>query len=252
MDLGGIPSTNYVYADKTGRIAYVYNGLFPERKPGFDYSGVLAGDTSSNLTGAPVGFAQSPNVVDPASGFVFSANNTPLHATAPGDNLKPGDFSPLLGIEKRMTHRAWRAEELLSQAGILTPDGLLAIKFDAAYSRNSYVSKWIGQLLAVDTRDRPDLAAAQALLKTWAWNSAGDNSANVLAELLIRSAKSANYDELALPDPKIVLDGTGTWMQKTWGRTDFPFKQHEPVSSGWDQYCHEWRWGYVASRSREL
>ena len=232
MDIGGIPSTNYVYADKTGRIAYVYNGLFPERKAGFDYAGVLAGDTSSNLTGAPVGFAKMPKVIDPASGFLFSANNTPFHATAPGDNLKPEDFSPLLGIEKRMTNRAWRAEELLSKPGMLTPDGLLAIKFDTAYSRNSYVGKWIGQLLAVDTRDRPDLAAAQALLKTWAWNSAGDNKANVLAELLIRTAKSANYDELALPDAKIVLDGTVTWMNKTWGRTDFPLDSMNQLRRG--------------------
>ena len=47
MSLGGIASFNFVYADKTGRIAYVYNALFPARKPGFDYTGVVPGDTSA-------------------------------------------------------------------------------------------------------------------------------------------------------------------------------------------------------------
>ena len=42
MSVGGIPATNFIYADRTGRIAYIYNALFPDRKPGFDYTKVLA------------------------------------------------------------------------------------------------------------------------------------------------------------------------------------------------------------------
>eukprot|EP01041_Mallomonas_annulata_P036843 gene36843-60030_t len=33
MAIGGIPATNFIYADKTGRVAYIYNALFPDRKP---------------------------------------------------------------------------------------------------------------------------------------------------------------------------------------------------------------------------
>jgi acyl-homoserine-lactone acylase len=173
MEIGGIPSTNYVYADKTGRVAYIYNALFPDRKPGFDYAGVLAGDTSANLWQGSLGFASMPKVIDPASGFVFSANNSPFHVAGTGSNLRREDFSPLMGIESRMTNRAWRAEELLSLSGVMTPEALLSIKFDTTYSRNSYVGEWMAKLLAVDTHDRPDLAEAQALLKSWDWNSDG-------------------------------------------------------------------------------
>ena len=35
-----MPSINYVYADEKGNIGYVYNGLFPVRKEGVDWSGI--------------------------------------------------------------------------------------------------------------------------------------------------------------------------------------------------------------------
>ena len=222
MNIGGIPSTNYVYADKTGRIAFVYNALFPDRKPGFDYSGVLAGDTSANVWQGSLGFAKMPKVVDPESGFVFSANNSPFHAAGTGSNLRPADFSPLMGIESRMTNRAWRAEELLSASGVMTPEALLAIKFDTGRSRNSYIKPWMDKLLAVDTQDRPDLAEAQALLKTWDWDSDGKGAADTLAELLAINANNANYNKTPLADPKAVLDNNVQYLKKVFGRLDPP------------------------------
>ncbi len=222
MEIGGIPSTNYVYADRTGKIAYIYNGLIPDRKAGFDYAGVLPGDTSASVWQNSVGFARLPKVIDPPSGFVFSANNAPFHATAPDANLQPQQFAPEMGIETRMTNRSWRAEELLSASGKLTPEALLAIKFDTGYSRQSYVMEWIDRLLAVDTSDRPDLAEAQALLKTWDWNSDSKGAADALAELVIMPAKFANYHRYPAPDPKIVLDAYVKALAKTYGRIDPP------------------------------
>ncbi len=222
MEIGGIPSTNYVYADKTGRIAYIYNALFPNRKPGFDYSGVLAGDTSANVWEGSLPFAAMPKVIDPASGFVFSANNSPFHAAGAGSNLRTQDFSPLMGIESRMTNRAWRAEELLSASGVMTPDSLLAIKFDTSYSRNSYVGEWMAKVLAVDTHDRPDLAEAQALLKTWDWNSDGKGAADTLAEVIVVPAHNADYARIPLPDAKTFLEQDVAWLKKIFGRLDPP------------------------------
>lgn len=222
MSIGGIPSTNYVFADKTGRIAFVYNALFPDRKPGFDYSGILAGDTSANVWQGSLGYAKMPKVIDPASGFVFSANNAPFHAAGAGSNLNPSDFSPLMGIEARMTNRAWRAEELLSESGVMTPEALLAIKFDTGHSRNSYVKPLMDKLLAVDTRDRPDLAEAQALLKTWDWDSDGKGAADTFVELVLVSANAANFNKTPLSDPKIMLEAYTAHMKKVWGRLDPP------------------------------
>ena len=222
MDIGGIPSTNYVYADKTGRIAYIYNALFPNRKLGFDYSGVLAGDTSANVWQGYQGFAAMPKVIDPASGFVFSANNSPFHAAGASSNLRREDFSPLMGIERRMTNRGWRAEELLSASGVMTSEALIAIKMDTGYSRSSYVKVWLDRLLAVDTSTRPDLAEAQALIKTWDWTSDGIGSADSLVELMMRPAHSSNHNGRPMPDAKTTLEAVVAWMNKTYGRLDPP------------------------------
>ena len=53
MDIGGIPGTNFIYADKAGKVAYVYNALFPPRKPGFDYRGILPGQTRARRSTSP-------------------------------------------------------------------------------------------------------------------------------------------------------------------------------------------------------
>ena len=48
MRLQALPSINYIYADETGAIGYVYNGQFPNRpqRKGVDWAGVLPGGPS--------------------------------------------------------------------------------------------------------------------------------------------------------------------------------------------------------------
>jgi acyl-homoserine-lactone acylase len=154
MSLGGIPATNFIYADKTGRIAMIYNALFPPRQPGYDYTKVLPGDTSKAMWTGSLGFDRMPKIVNPASGWVVNANNTPFMAAGPGSELDPATFSPLLGIEGRTTNRIVRAIELLSaEKGPITPQRLLAIKYDTAYSRAGFAGRWMAKLLAADLRD---------------------------------------------------------------------------------------------------
>jgi acyl-homoserine-lactone acylase len=63
-----IPGTNFLYGDGAGNIAYFYNADFPNRKPGFDYKTVLAGDTSANYQPGTVPWQQVPRNNNPLSG----------------------------------------------------------------------------------------------------------------------------------------------------------------------------------------
>lgn len=223
MSIGGIPATNFIYADKTGRIAYVYNALFPDRKPGFDYTGVLPGDTSADLWQASLGFDRMPKIVNPKSGFLVNSNNTPFMAAGPGSELNPADFSPLLGIEQRTTNRIYRALELLTaEKGPITPDRLLQIKFDTAYSRNSFAGRWMAKILALDLKSEPDLAKAQALLAQWDWNSDGNAPADALGEAMMHMANSAAYHGDPLPDAHAKLREVVDKLMKGFGRIDPP------------------------------
>jgi acyl-homoserine lactone acylase PvdQ len=102
MSLGVLPAINYVFADEKGNIGYVYNGRFPVRKEGVDWSGVVPGDRSDLVWTAQLPFEKMPQLWNPKSGFVFNSNNTPFRATDPADALKPEAFSKTLGIQSNM------------------------------------------------------------------------------------------------------------------------------------------------------
>lgn len=232
MSTGGIASTNFIYADRTGRIAYIYNALFPQRKAGYDYEKVLPGDTSATMWQGSVGLAQMPQIVNPASGFVFNANNNPFVAAGPGSELNPAAFPPLFGIERRTTNRMVRADELLSANPSITPAELLAIKFDTTYSRQSYAGPWFAKLLAADVGGEADLRAAQKLLATWDWNSDGNGRADALGEAMMHMANREAYNGRPLPDAKAKLREVVDALMKGFGRLDPPLAEVQRMRHG--------------------
>ena len=232
MRLRGIPATNFIYADKTGRVGYFYNAVFPNRRPGFDYTKILPGDVSASLPQGTLPWDATPMIVDPASGFVTNANNTPFMAAGKGSELDTAKFSPLLGIEARMTNRIIRALELLEADTSLTPEELLAIKFDTGYSRNSFAGAWIAKLLAVDVKSEPDLLAAQTLLKEWDFNSDGKGRADSLGEAMMHMANSDAYHGRPLPDAKAKLREVVDALMKGFGRIDPPLGEVQRLIRG--------------------
>jgi acyl-homoserine lactone acylase PvdQ len=169
----GVPATNFIYADAKGNIGLFYNAMFPDRQPGFNWRGVLPGDTSADLWTKTLPFDRVPTLVNPRSGYVMNANNTPWVAAGPGDELDAAAFSPLLGVEDDMTNRAVRLIELFEASGQIDEARLKAIKYDTAYAKSGYAKAWMVRLLALDTRDDPALREAQDLLRRWDWNLDG-------------------------------------------------------------------------------
>ena len=170
MALQAIPSINYVYADEKANIGYVYNGLFPVRQEGVDWQDTLPGDRSNLIWHSYLPFDKVPQIWDPPGGLVFNSNNTPFHAAASGDDLKPQDFSPTLGIQSNMTNRAWRAMETYGADTHITAETFRTYKFDLSYSAHSDLAELIGQVVAIgpgNQSDRGDLQQAQEMLKRW-------------------------------------------------------------------------------------
>ena len=224
MAMQAVPATNFVYADAAGHIGLVYNALFPQRAPGFDWAGVLPGDTSRDVWTRYEPVAADPAVIDPKSGWVANSNNTPFVATAAGDNLDPGSFKPEQGIETYMTNRAYRFRDLFAALGTakISRDDLLKIKFDKGYSRQSWAGTWLARVMAVDTRRDPDLAKAQTLLRTWDWKLEGTNPADALAMLVLTSAAGQGYRGDPLPDARIALADDVAFLMAHAHRLDPP------------------------------
>jgi penicillin amidase/acyl-homoserine-lactone acylase len=128
---------------------------------------VVPGDRSDLIWRAQLPFSGVPQVWNPHAGFVFNSNNTPFQATAPEDNLKPEAFSKTLGLQTNMTNRAYRALETYGADTSITAAEFEAYKYDLAYSARSDVAKGLALILGLDASKDPDLAAAQALLRSW-------------------------------------------------------------------------------------
>ena len=223
----GVPSTNFVYADAAGNIAMFYNAMFPDRAPGFDWRGELPGDDPRALWRGSLPFDRVPALVNPGSGYVMNANNSPWVAAGPGDELDPAVFSPLLGVEADDTNRSIRAIALLEAPGPISDARLNAIKFDTGYARAGYAAQWIDRLLALkpagDTAGDATLVAAQQLLRRWDWNLDGKGQGDALALMVLRPANGAHYQRrTAAPDPRAVLMEMAAHLQRHFGSLDPP------------------------------
>ena len=219
-----IPSTNFVYADKSGTIAYWYNAAIPQRKPGFDWRGILPGDRGDAIWHALAPYDSLPHYLNPASGFVFNSNNTPMVAAGDASNLRAADFAPELGIETKMTNRAYRAEKLLDQPGPISRERLAAIKYDTGWERAGYVKQVLDGIDALDTRGNPRLAEAKRLMAQWDMTSDGANRADSLALMTLKPAMGDSYARRALTPSRKLLQDAADHLMAHFGRLDPPLQ----------------------------
>lgn len=221
-----VPSTNFIYADEVGNIAYVYNAAIPNR-PSIDkvkanWRGVLPGNRSDLIWRGAVDYAALPKLINPSSGWLYNANNEPYTAAGIADDLQPADFSPVLGVEDKQTNRSRRAWKLMSEAGLLDRAALRRIKYDTAYERTGYVGELWSALARLDLAEDPQLAAARDLLLGWDFRSDGKGRADSLALLLIKDFMSAEYQNKRLPDVTVQLRKQVDHLMAHFGRIDPP------------------------------
>jgi acyl-homoserine-lactone acylase len=222
MAMQGVPATNFIYADRAGTIAYWYNAAIPDRKPGPDWRHPVSGTDSSLIWRRPIAWDKVPHLINPASGYLFNSNNTPLLAAGPGSELDPAAIPAIWGVETDLTNRARRASKLLAAAGPLSREALLAIKFDTAYERAGYVAWMLDAIARLDLRREPELAEGQKLLASWDFNADSKGPADALAVMVLEPAMKASYGLRAAPDPHAVLAEAVHHLQAHFGRIDPP------------------------------
>ena len=222
MAIQGVPATNFLYADAAGNIAYFYNASFLNRKPGYDYSKVLPGDTSADYAPGTVPWAMVPRNVNPKSGFLVNANSTPFLSAGAGSEMNPADWSPLLGIETDTTNRDNRALELMSANPAISQADLERIKFDTGVSRRGWTGKWFADLIAADPKGDKQVAAAQALLRQWDWTLDGKGQGDALGALMMKAGQKWHYPREPELDPRATLVEATAYLKRVFGRLDPP------------------------------
>ncbi|MEO1489642.1 MAG: acylase [Pseudomonadota bacterium] len=221
-----IPSTNFIYADEAGNIAYVYNAAIPNRPEDIEanWRGVLDGSRSDLIWDGTVSYDVIPKLINPASGWVYNSNNEPFTAAGEGSDLDPDAFSPVLGVERKQTNRSLRAYKLLTEAQVLDRATLEAIKYDTAYERASYVDAMMEALEGMEAGGKLD--EARDLLLGWDYTADNQGPADSLAYLMIRDFMSAEYqNKPSYPDIREALQAAIDHLQTHFGRIDPPMSQ---------------------------
>lgn len=221
-----IPSTNFIYADEEGNIAYVYNAAIPDRPENVkaNWRGVLDGTRSDLIWNGTVEYAEIPKLINPASGWLYNSNNEPFTAAGEGSDLDPADFSPVLGIERKQTNRSARAYKLLSEAGTLDRKALERIKYDTGYERVNYIEKMFADLKALEGSIWPNryVKEARDLLLDWDMNADNKGPADAIAYLMIKDYMAAEYQNKAYPDAMEHLTEVADHLMTHFGRLDPP------------------------------
>ena len=229
----GLPSFNIGYADETGRIAYVYHGLIPDRDPGFDWSGYVPGDTSRTIWDSYVPLDDLPWVIEPQAGFIENSNSTPFTASGPG-TLDPASYAPSMGIEAQQTNRSLRAQGLMGADFSISPEELLAIKFDVTYDDTSVPALLANRIVASDLATDSEVAAAVAVVAAWDRSADAEDrsTALVVGTLAHLPDEGADLDfsqlgEAEISDAQIeaAFRDAVAELTKRFGRVDPPWSE---------------------------
>ncbi len=167
MELQYLPSINYVYGDKAGNVAFIHNAQYPKRSEGWDWSKVMPGNKSELIWRGYRPFREVPKLVNPKSGLVFNANNTPFSATDGPDNLQSSEFPESMGLASNQTNRSQRLIELNDGVTLISEEELLRQKFDVEYSVNSKFYKSLKNVIELDLSEHSELQEPQDIIRDW-------------------------------------------------------------------------------------
>jgi acyl-homoserine-lactone acylase len=238
-----VPSFNILYADRDGRIQYLFNGLVP-KKPGHDlkfWTGLVPGDTSATLWTDYLRYDDLPKVLDPPGGSVQNSNDPPWNAGWPS-TLDPAPWAN--AITPKLTRlRGENGIRMLNEEPKISFDDLIAKKWS---NRSELADRIMPDLLEAAQLYGTDLAKqAAAVLARWDHTTAAASRGSLLfldwtqqpgaVNGISASGFARPYDAAhplttpaGLADPKAAagaLDAAARRLLKTSGALDAPWGQ---------------------------
>jgi acyl-homoserine lactone acylase PvdQ len=185
MDLHTNSSNNTVYADAEGNIAYFHSNYIPRRDTSFDWTRPVDAANPATAHKGVLSFDETPNVVNPASGWVYNANNWPWSAAGEGSSPNSARYPRYVETSVEETARGFHALRVLVGKSNWTMNTLRDAAFD------SYLpafERMIPPLLAAYDQASTDtlkskLAEPVAALRAWDYRWGSESVPTALAVL---------------------------------------------------------------------
>jgi len=227
MELHTNSSNNTVFADASGNIAYFHSNYIPRRDTSFDWTRPVDGSDRRTAYRGVLSFDETPNVVNPASGWVYNSNNWPWSAAGEGSSPKRESFPRYVETGTEETARGYHALRVLEGKTNWTMSSLTAAAFDSylpAFERMlpPLIAAY-DQLPATDTL-KTKLAEPVAVLRGWDYRWGAESVPTAIAifwgeRVRRRVSRAAPADLLgSLAEAVDALNADfGTW-RTPWGQ----------------------------------
>jgi acyl-homoserine-lactone acylase len=129
MELHTNSSNNTLFADAEGNVAYLHSNFVPRRDVKFNWARPVDGsDPATDWKGVHT-VNESPNVINPKSGWAYNSNNFPYSAAGP-DSPKQSDYPPYMDAGSE-NPRGIHAIRLLKDKKDFTLNSLMEAAYDS-------------------------------------------------------------------------------------------------------------------------
>lgn len=244
----GIPHFNFVYADRTDTIFYLFNATLPERNPAYNWQGVLPGDTSAVQWKRYLAVEELPQVLSPKCGYVFSVNNSPFATTCPEEAPDPARFPPQHAWTwNRHNNREHRFYELIRGYSRVSWEDFHTIKYDRQYPAEGPIRAVWAAFAGLPDTSEPRLHQALRLIRGWDFRGTADSRAAAVLTLavsyVLRQANLPGYNWLE--NGKVNLPSALLWegleyairqLQRFYHRIDPPLKEVQALEVKGQRY----------------
>ncbi len=179
-----VPAQNMLVADHTGSIAVRSTGVFPLRPGDGRGDTIRDGSTSTSDWRGVVPIDRYPTAVDPAQGFLASANQEPVDPSAPGPSR-----DVYLGADWPPPWRAMHLNALLQANAAVTTDDMRRWQTDPSSPRaDFFLPYFLAAAHRADSlgRTSPTLDDAARVLAQWDGRYTRVNTSAVLFEAAMR------------------------------------------------------------------
>ena len=208
LRMGALARKNVIYADRVGNILFQSVGLVPKRKPGFDWSGVLPGNTYETLWTEFHPIDDLVSYLNPACGYVYNTNNSPFQSSCPEAARRPEDYPSTLTFMQGQNNRARRAEELMDAFGDkIAWEELHRLKYDRRLPVDHSFAPLFERMRALDLSGEPKLKAVADRLLAWDLRAETDSKGAALFFLLSYELYKRYERKIPSRNPLILEEG---------------------------------------------
>ena len=163
-----LPGFNIGYADKYDTIFYMSNGIIPKRAEGYNWKGIVPGDTKKTLWTEYHNIEDLPHVIQPESGFIYNANHSPFKSTSSDENPNEENYNENMGYETYDNNRSTRLIELIESYDKVSYDDFKDIKYDNSFpSKFNYNFMNISIIEALKLQAENDLFELLDIIQKW-------------------------------------------------------------------------------------